>query len=78
MPIYEFVCERCGHRFERLVASTRQSAGWDCPQCRGSTRRAWSVFAAHTRGTAACGQRPQDCSVARQGGCGGGSCPLSG
>lgn len=38
MPIYEYACGQCGHRFD-----TRQSwsddALTDCPECTGSIRR---------------------------------------
>ncbi|HEY6770990.1 MAG TPA: zinc ribbon domain-containing protein [Solirubrobacterales bacterium] len=35
MPIYEFVCESCGHRFEELVGATGgiQVAEVTCPEC---------------------------------------------
>jgi putative FmdB family regulatory protein len=35
VPIYEFVCESCGHRFEELVGSHvgRQAADVACPEC---------------------------------------------
>jgi putative FmdB family regulatory protein len=35
VPIYEFVCESCGHRFEELVGSNpgRQAADVACPEC---------------------------------------------
>jgi putative FmdB family regulatory protein len=35
VPIYEFVCESCGHRFEELVGSTagRRAADIACPAC---------------------------------------------
>jgi putative FmdB family regulatory protein len=35
VPIYEFVCESCGHRFEELVGSTagRRVADVACPAC---------------------------------------------
>ncbi len=37
MPIYEYLCTRCDHRFERLqpVGSPPEP----CPRCGGSTRR---------------------------------------
>jgi len=31
MPVYEYVCNTCSHRFETLVRSTDQSVL--CPQC---------------------------------------------
>ena len=35
MPIYEFVCESCGHRFEELVGATggRRAEEVACPEC---------------------------------------------
>ncbi len=37
MPIYEYRCTRCNHRFERLqpVGSPPET----CPRCGGTTRR---------------------------------------
>jgi putative FmdB family regulatory protein len=32
MPIYEFECRQCGHRFESLVRSTAPAV--ECPSCR--------------------------------------------
>ena len=32
MPIYEFVCESCGHEFEELVMSSSQKITV-CPKC---------------------------------------------
>jgi putative FmdB family regulatory protein len=38
MPIYEFSCSRCGHRFEELVGSHVGTASKDvrCPECGAS------------------------------------------
>ena len=35
MPIYEFVCESCGHCFEELVGATGgiQAVDVTCPEC---------------------------------------------
>jgi putative FmdB family regulatory protein len=35
VPVYEFVCESCGHRFEELVGSHvgREVADVACPEC---------------------------------------------
>jgi putative FmdB family regulatory protein len=38
MPIYEYECESCGHRFERRQSMSDQPLK-DCPQCGGSVRR---------------------------------------
>jgi putative FmdB family regulatory protein len=37
MPIYEFECERCGERFEELVAASVSSVA--CPACRSERTR---------------------------------------
>ncbi|HHY46344.1 MAG TPA: zinc ribbon domain-containing protein, partial [Firmicutes bacterium] len=36
MPIYEFMCESCGHKFEELVLGGSSDA-MKCPKC-GATR----------------------------------------
>jgi putative FmdB family regulatory protein len=38
MPLYEYACERCGHRFETRQG-IRESALTECPQCGGPIRR---------------------------------------
>jgi len=44
MPIYEYDCEECGHRFEFLVQRADEQPA--CPSC-GATRlkKRFSVFA---------------------------------
>lgn len=50
MPIYEYRCERCDERFERLVPMSAADAPTDCPTC-GSpkTRKQFSTFATTIR-----------------------------
>ncbi|MHC5211257.1 MAG: FmdB family zinc ribbon protein [Planctomycetota bacterium] len=33
MPLYEYACRGCGHRFEELVRGSEQPA---CPHCKGA------------------------------------------
>jgi len=33
MPLFEYQCKTCGHRFEALIVGTRQPA---CPRCAGA------------------------------------------
>ena len=79
MPIYEYVCEGCGHAFELLIRADQQP---QCPQCGGgrldkqfsvpnAPRTASSTAACRDLGI--CDQPP--CA---QGACGGGGCPLPG
>jgi putative FmdB family regulatory protein len=42
MPIYEFLCEACGQRFEGLVAAGTEAQA--CPRC--GAERAGRVFSA--------------------------------
>jgi putative FmdB family regulatory protein len=44
MPIFEYECRRCGHRFEAIVSGSRKAA---CPECGGRRlEKLLSVFAA--------------------------------
>ncbi|MDR7554388.1 MAG: zinc ribbon domain-containing protein [Armatimonadota bacterium] len=44
MPIYEYHCPQCGHRFERLVGVSEADAQ-ACAACGAPTRRLVSTFA---------------------------------
>ena len=47
MPIYEYSCEACGEKFEKLVRSAGSADDVACPKCASKkTARALSVFAA--------------------------------
>ncbi|HIL31604.1 MAG TPA: zinc ribbon domain-containing protein [Dehalococcoidia bacterium] len=50
MPLYEYLCPTCDHKFEKLQSMT--STGADCPNCEQPSKRAISVFASVTRGGA--------------------------
>jgi putative FmdB family regulatory protein len=44
MPIYEYICDRCAHAFEKRVASSRTRVR--CPQCESArVARQLSTFA---------------------------------
>jgi len=46
MPIYEYVCDRCHGRFQRLVAGFSAPADLQCPRCHAvDVRKAVSRFA---------------------------------
>jgi putative FmdB family regulatory protein len=69
MPIYEYSCEDCGTRFEKLV---RRNTEVLCPSC-GEThlRQEYSAFAAHSAET---NSAPQEMG----GGCPAGMCQTPG
>ncbi|MCC6348140.1 MAG: zinc ribbon domain-containing protein [Candidatus Eisenbacteria bacterium] len=48
MPLYEYRCAACSHRFESLL-DRWDSPAPPCPHCgESSVRRQWSVFAVGT------------------------------
>ncbi len=63
MPIFEYVCQKCGTRFETLVRFQREETEVACESC-GSrqVKRELSVFSAH----ASASPKP----APRAGGCG--------
>jgi putative FmdB family regulatory protein len=65
MPIYEYICENCNERFEKIVVNKQQEIS--CPKC--SSKKATiqlSVFA--TAGSSSSG------GFSGGGGCCGGGC----
>jgi putative FmdB family regulatory protein len=46
MPIYEYACQNCNGRFQKLVRGFTTPAGLQCPRCQSSNiKRAISRFA---------------------------------
>ena len=46
MPIYEYTCDKCDAKFEKLVKSINSTAAVPCPSCGGKkTSRQFSSFA---------------------------------
>lgn len=74
MPIFEYQCPQCDHRFEALIRGEEPA---DCPEC-GSMKseRLFSAPAAHVRG----GRLPiaSSCPPAEAPPCGPGCCRLPG
>jgi putative FmdB family regulatory protein len=71
MPIYEYACRSCEHRFEELVSSYGTLVA--CPQCTsGEVEKLLSTFSAHTAGLSPL-SRPS-APVGGGGGCCGGAC----
>ncbi|MBN2799565.1 MAG: zinc ribbon domain-containing protein [Deltaproteobacteria bacterium] len=49
MPIYEYACESCGHRFERLVR--HDALPPECPECGEPTRKLVSAASFQLKGS---------------------------
>jgi putative FmdB family regulatory protein len=59
MPIYEYRCEDCGTKFEKLVRRPAESNGIECPSC-GQThlKQELSTFAALPGGNTKSAEMP--------------------
>lgn len=69
MPIYEYQCTTCGHRFEKLMSSSSVTDP-ACPRCGKATEKQLSTFAAKVEGACCGGSEPSDGGSC----CSGGSC----
>jgi putative FmdB family regulatory protein len=53
MPIFEYRCDDCGNKFEKLVRASAREAAAECPSCgRDHVTTQVSSFAARTHGMA--------------------------
>lgn len=69
MPIYEYICEGCGAKFEALRPLNDTGESLACPECGGSRlEKVFSTFAASSSGSGhenAC-PTASSCSVGSQ------------
>jgi len=72
MPIYEYECEECGNRIERLIRNAGDVPK-ACEKCKGRLRKALSSFSVSSTGPGAKHEPSAACST-----CSSGSCPYSG
>jgi len=71
MPIYEYKCDDCGTKFEKLIRGGAQASELECPSCgQKHLQQEFSVFAAHANGRAKASEGPACPS--------GGMCPTPG
>lgn len=73
MPLYEYECKACGHRFEKIQSFSAPDEK-ECPQCRGPVERLISAPAIQFKGAgwyvndyAGRGKAPQS-SASKEGG----------
>lgn len=50
MPLYEYRCTKCGHRFERIQTYSALDVK-ECPLCQGEVERLISAPVAHFKGS---------------------------
>jgi putative FmdB family regulatory protein len=54
MPIYEYVCQDCGEKYEKFVRSSLAKVELKCPKCGSSDgKKALSVFGTRASGAMA-------------------------
>ncbi|MCK4302675.1 MAG: zinc ribbon domain-containing protein [Candidatus Eisenbacteria sp.] len=52
MPLYEYVCDRCGEKWEVLTGNRGKVRDLDiCPHCGSHGTRRLSTFSTHYRGS---------------------------
>jgi putative FmdB family regulatory protein len=69
MPIYEYLCQGCGNKFEKLVRQAGEADALVCPSCGGKRlNQEFSTFAPHAS-HASHGQAPQSTPPCAGGGC---------
>ncbi len=71
MPIYEYRCEDCGQRFERLIRNVEDRSALACPACGGGRLHTELSLFATRRSTAAVSASAPMCPA-------GGPCPTPG
>jgi len=70
MPLYEYICQDCGNRFDALRSYKDADQPISCSVCASQqTKRALSVFNAHSSGRVIAGNNQGSCA-----GCSGGTC----
>ena len=77
MPIYEYICDDCGERYERIVMNRHTKI--TCPKCESAKKTIQlSVFAAPANGGKSSGSKtsagPSSGPGSGGGCCGGGGC----
>lgn len=50
MPLYEYRCKQCGHRFERIQSFSAEDVK-ECPVCQGEVERLISAPAVQFKGS---------------------------
>jgi putative FmdB family regulatory protein len=77
MPIYEYTCSQCGHKFELLRPVSRASEDTECPKCQAVAKRVLSSFAAFSKDSSGL-VTPAPGGMSSCSSCSGGSCSTCG
>jgi putative FmdB family regulatory protein len=59
MPIFEYLCEECGTKFEKLVRRAADAAALECPSCgQKRLKQEFSTFAPRANGASQPAEAP--------------------
>jgi len=47
MPLYEYTCEKCGHKWPVLRPIDKRGDPIECPKCRGNGKLCMSLCSVH-------------------------------
>jgi putative FmdB family regulatory protein len=62
MPLYEYKCSECGHRFEQLVGISAADQVRECPECgMVAGQRQYSAFASNVKKGSLAGGTTDNC-----------------
>ncbi|MBV9403747.1 MAG: zinc ribbon domain-containing protein [Acidobacteriaceae bacterium] len=80
MPIFEYACDDCGTKFEKLVRRTREADEVRCPSCgQDHLTTQYSTFAARSGASKSQAEAPAGCGSGMCGAdmCQGGMCGMN-
>ena len=80
MPIFEYACDDCGTKFEKLVRRSTEADAVHCPSCgRDHLTTQYSTFAARSASTKGSADAAPDCGngMCGSGFCGSGMCGMN-
>jgi putative FmdB family regulatory protein len=80
MPIFEYACDDCGTKFEKLMRRSEESEPVHCPSCGEShLTTQYSTFAAHAGSSKSTQEAASGCGSGMCGTsmCGGGMCGMN-
>ncbi|HEX3010790.1 MAG TPA: zinc ribbon domain-containing protein [Syntrophomonadaceae bacterium] len=67
MPIFDFMCKECGHKFDLMVSNAEKSKV-RCPQCGAEVKQLLSPFSTSSAGSSSVKDNCRSCAAAGGGG----------
>lgn len=78
MPIFEYKCENCNHKYEILVKTSAADDEIGCPVCKSTEKKKlFSTFAASVSGGSGDYCQGGNCDLPAPGSCSSGFCGLN-